>query len=201
IAQFGHAAHRCRTCAQEVDASVDVCGACLEEPPPLDACLAAVPYAYPWSGLVTRFKFHGEPGWAASLARRMAQVPGVAQELGRADRVLPMPLAPRRLAERGFNQALLLAREMTRAKTDAGFLLRLRETGPQASLDRKERQANVAGAFGVEPLRAKELRGASVLLVDDVMTSGASLHAAARVLKQAGVARVASVVLARTRNH
>jgi ComF family protein len=177
---------------------VETCGACLREPPPLEACFAAVSYAYPWSGLVARFKFAGEPGWAAALAERMLAIPGLQGELAQAQRVLPMPLARRRLAERGFNQALLLARQLAPERTEPRLLLRLRETGSQTALDRAERQRNVRGAFGIEPLRAAELRGARVLLVDDVMTSGASLQAAAAAVRQAGAARVAAVVLART---
>lgn len=197
-ARFGERRHRCRLCALPLPEGPAVCGGCLREPPPLDACHAAVAYAYPWSGLVARFKFGGEPGWAEALAGRMAAVPGVAEEIETADHVLPMPLAPRRLAERGFNQAALLAKALAPAKTDARLLLRLRETGSQTALDRKARHANVREAFGVEPLRASALRGSSVLLVDDVMTSGASLHAAARALRQAGAKRVGAVVLART---
>ena len=195
---FGQAVHRCGRCALPLPAGVQTCGSCLREPPPLDACLAAVPYAYPWSGLVARFKFSGQPGWAAVFARRMAAIPGFAEELRQADMVLPVPLAQRRLADRGFNQALLLARALDRGRTDARLLLRLRETGSQTALDRKARQANVGGAFAVDPLRVQELRGAAVLLVDDVMTSGASLHAAARAVREAGARRVAAVVLART---
>ncbi|MEJ8839453.1 phosphoribosyltransferase family protein [Ramlibacter sp. AN1133] len=197
-ARFGSTHPRCRRCALPVPEGVSACGACVREPPPLDACFAAVEYAYPWSGLVGRFKFHGEPGWAATLARRMARAPGAAEELAHADLVLPMPLARGRLAERGFNQALLLARQLAADRTDAHLLLRLRETGSQTALDRTARQRNVEGAFGVEPLRARELRGKGVVLVDDVMTSGASLHAAARAVRQAGAVRVAAVVLART---
>ena len=114
VERFGQAVHRCSLCALPVADAVAVCGACVKEPPPLDACFAAVDYAYPWSTLVSRFKFHGEPGWAAALARRMARVPGVDEELRRADLVLPIPLATRRLAERGFNQALLLAHRLGR---------------------------------------------------------------------------------------
>jgi len=197
-ARFAVVRHRCGRCALPLPEGVGDCGACVREPPPLDACFAAVDYAYPWSGLVGRFKFDGEPGWAATLARRMGEVPGVVEELARADLVLPMPLARVRLAERGFNQALLLARQLAAAKTDAHLLLRLRETGSQAALDRKARQRNVEGAFGVEPLRAQEVRGKNAMLVDDVMTSGSSLHAAALALRQAGAARVCAVVLART---
>jgi ComF family protein len=197
-ARFAPPLHRCAACALPLPEGVPVCGACVREPPPLDACLAAVPYAYPWSGLVGRFKFQQQPGWAAALAGRMAAIPALAGELAAADLVLPMPLAPRRLAERGFNQALLLARALEPAKTEPRLLLRLRETGSQTALDRAARHANVRHAFGVEPLRASELRDRAVLLVDDVMTSGASLHAAARALRQAGARRVAAVVLART---
>jgi len=196
--RFGRVRERCRRCALPLPEGGAACGACLREPPPLTACFAAVDYAYPWSGLVGRFKFRGEPGWATTLVRRMTCVPGVAEELAQADLVLPMPLAPGRLAERGFNQALLLARRLAAAKTDATLLLRLRETGSQAALDRGARRRNVEGAFGVEPLRAGEVRDRHIVLVDDVMTSGASLHAAARALAQAGAQRVSAVVLART---
>ena len=110
VARFAAPQPRCLRCALPLPEGVDTCGACLREPPPLDACFAAVSYAYPWSGLVARFKFRGEAGWAASFAARVREIPGVAQELGRCSLLLPVPLAPRRLAERGFNQALLLAR-------------------------------------------------------------------------------------------
>jgi ComF family protein len=198
VLRFAPAQHRCRLCALPLAVHVDVCGGCLREPPPLAACHAAVDYAYPWAGLLARFKFSGEPGWAQALAERIAAVPGVREELDRAELVLPMPLAPRRLAERGFNQALLLARALHPAKAEPRLLLRLRETGSQTALDRQARRANVKDAFAIEPLRAAQVRGRSVLLVDDVMTSGASLHAAAHALQQAGARRVAAIVLART---
>lgn len=198
VARFAQPQSRCLRCALPLPPGVDTCGACLREAPPLDACFAAVAYAYPWSGLVARFKFQGEPGWAGGLAKLMQAVPGVADEVRNSQLVLPMPLAPTRLADRGFNQALQLARQLAPAKTDARLLLRLRETAAQASLDRLERAKNVKGAFGVEPLRARELAGRNVLLVDDVMTSGASLHAAATALRAAGAVRVSAVVLART---
>jgi ComF family protein len=197
-ARFTLPVQRCSLCALPLPTAATVCGACVREPPPLDACFAAVPYAYPWAGLVGRFKFQQEPGWAATFGRQMRAVDGLADAVAGADLLLPMPLAPRRLAERGFNQALLLARALDSARTDARLLLRLRETGSQTALDRKSREANVRNAFGLEPLRAAEVRGRAVLLVDDVMTSGASLHAAAKVLRQAGARRVSAAVLART---
>ncbi len=174
------------------------CGRCLHEPPPLDACWAAVDYAYPWSALVGRYKFEGQPGWAGAFSGLLRQVPGVQDGLDHARWVLPMPLSRERLAGRGFNQALELARRLAPRKTDAALLLRLRDTAPQASLDRAARLANVRHAFAVEPRRAADLQGASVVLVDDVMTSGASLFALATVLRAAGAARVSALVFART---
>jgi ComF family protein len=196
--RFAARAPRCGRCALPVPAGVATCGACLRHPPPLDACFAAVPYAYPWSGLVARFKFEGEPGWAASLAELMRAAPGVPEACARASLVLPMPLDDSRLADRGFNQSLELARRLAPERVEARLLLRLRPTAPQASLRQADRHANVRGAFGVEPLRFGEAQGARVLLVDDVMTSGASLHAAALALRAAGAARVEAVVFART---
>jgi ComF family protein len=197
-ARFAPARPRCRRCAIPVAAGIAECGACLREPPPLDRCHAAVDYGYPWSGLVSDFKFHAQPGWAATLAALIRRTEGVAQELEGAQRLLPMPLSRQRLAGRGYNQALELARHLAPAKVDAGLLLRLRDTPVQTALGRREREANVRGAFGVEPLRQPEVRGLRLLLVDDVMTSGASLFAAAACLRAAGAAEVSAVVLART---
>lgn len=197
LERFARPQPRCRRCALPLPAA-GLCGACLREAPPLAACYAAVSYQYPWASLVARFKFHGEPGWADSLATLVQAVPGVPEELAAADVVLPMPLAATRLAERGFNQAVQLARRLAPHKTETRLLLRLRETAVQASLDREARERNVRGAFGVDPLRVGELKGKAALLVDDVMTSGASLHAAARAVHAAGAARVSAVVLART---
>ena len=114
----------------------------------------------------------------------MRSAPWVEPALEQCDLVLPMPLAPARLRERGFNQALELARRLAPGKTDATLLLRTRDTPPQSGLARAERLRNLRGAFALEPLRADAVRGRRIVLVDDVMTSGASLFAAA-----AGAAR------------
>lgn len=199
VARFAQPQPRCRRCALPVPAGVPECGACLAAPPPLDACYAAVTYAYPWAGLIARYKFQGQPGWAGAFATLMRSAPWVEPALEGAQWVLPMPLSAERLAGRGFNQALELARRLAPAhKVDAGLLLRVRETAPQTALDRGERQANVQDAFAVDPLQIGQLRGTDVVLVDDVMTSGASVHGAARALRAAGAARITAVVLART---
>jgi predicted amidophosphoribosyltransferase len=128
----------------------------------------------------------------------MRSAPWVEPALDEADLVLPMPLSVQRLAERGFNQALVLARALAADKTAAGLLLKIRHTAAQMPLDLEHRLGNVKGAFAVDPLRASRLRGQRVVLVDDVMTSGASLFAAAQALRQAGVERITALVLART---
>lgn len=179
-------------------APAPVCAECQARPPALDACVAALGYGYPWDGLIARFKFSAEPGWAATFADLMRAAPGAAALLARAERVLPLPLAPARLAGRGYNQALELARQLAPGRVDADSLERSRETDPQASLDRTGRLRNVSGAFRVRPQAVQALHGRSVLLVDDVMTSGASLAAAAQALRRAGVRQVSALVLART---
>ena len=198
VARFAQPQPRCATCALPVPRGVAQCGQCVRSPPALDKCFAAVPYAYPWSGLVAQFKFRNQPGWAQALATLMRSAPWIEPALEQADLVLPMPLAPARLAERGFNQALELARHLAPAKVRPSLLLRVRNTPAQSALDRAARLANMKNAFAVEPLRAGAVRGRHIALVDDVMTSGASLFSAAGALRQAGAAKVTAVVLART---
>ncbi len=156
-------------------------------------------YAYPWDGLIARFKFEAQPGWAGPLAALMAADPRVAALLAQADAVLPVPLAPRRLAERGYNPAWELARRLApRSRLRPRLLRRTRETSPQAGLEREQRRHNLAGAFAADPADAATIQGRHLLLVDDVMTSGTTLHEAALALRRAGADRVSAVVLART---
>jgi ComF family protein len=198
VNRFAQPEARCRRCAIAVPAGVAECGRCMAAPPPLDACYAAVSYQYPWSALLAQYKFNGQAGWARAFATLMRSTPWVEPALEQADLVLPMPLSTQRLAERGFNQALLLARALAPRKTEGDLLLRVKHTPTQTALDREQRAANVKGAFAVQPLRSGELQAKRVVLVDDVMTSGASLFGAAATLRQSGAASVAAVVLART---
>ena len=179
---------------------VSQCGACVLQPPPLDACLAAVAYAYPWSGLVADFKFHQRPGWAASFAALLRAAPWVEPALDAADLLIPMPLSAARLQERGYNQAHVLACALDARKVVQGVLLRTVDTPPQRTLPRSERLRAVQHAFAVDPLLAHRVAHQRVVLLDDVMTSGASLHAAARALRGVGAAHVTALVLARTPN-
>ncbi len=198
VATFAQPVARCSTCALPVTADVNQCGACILNPPPLDACLAALPYAYPWSTLVADFKFRQHPGWATSFAALLRAAPWVEPALDAADLLLPMPLSKERLRDRGYNQAHVLARALDAPKVAHGVLLRVHDTPPQRTLPRSERLRTVEDAFAIDPLQAHRLKGKRVVLLDDVMTSGASLHAAARVLRGAGVAHTTALVLART---
>jgi ComF family protein len=198
VARFAAPVARCPTCAIAVPAGVERCSDCVRQPPPLDACIAACAYAWPWPDSIADFKFHGDTGWAGAFAQLMRNAPWAEPALERCDLVLPMPLAAARLRERGFNQSIELARRLAPGKTDATLLLRLRDTAAQRGLARADRLLNLRGAFAVEPLRAASVRGRRIVLVDDVMTSGASLFAVARVLRAAGAAHLTGLVLART---
>lgn len=184
-----------------------MCGTCLtrETPTDLSACVAAVDYAYPWDTLIARFKFREEPGWAAPFARQMLSAPNAGALLAACDLVAPVPLTPKRLAERGYNQAWELVKALQRgserptallAQPDA--LVRLIETPDQHSLNRQQRLLNLHGVFAAHPRHAPHLQGKHVLLVDDVTTTGATLQAAAHALRQAGATAVSALVFART---
>ena len=214
MARFSNQKLRCKSCAIALPADLSmglrsspgVCMDCIKQPPPVHAVLAALDYAYPWSGLISRYKFGEHPGWAAFFATVLLKAPGVDQalaDLTDTDLILPVPLSRERLQTRGFNQAWELAHALARqslcsANTDSTLLLRVKNTRPQTELLRQERLANVQGAFQIDPLRAAGLKGKRVILVDDVMTSGASLFTAAEALRAAGAAHVTGLVLART---
>lgn len=198
VNRFAQPQPRCQTCALPVPMDVRQCGMCVKSPPPLDTCLAAVSYAYPWSDLIVGFKFQKQPGRARAFSLLLRSTPWVEPALDAADAVVPMPLSGLRLRSRGFNQALMLARQLAPDKTDSRLLLRIKDTPPQSSLKRAERLGSVKDAFAVDPLLLNRTKGARLVLVDDVMTSGASLFSAAQALRAAGAAHITGVVIART---
>ncbi len=170
------------------------CGDCLREPPAFEGVLAAFDYRFPLDRLVQRFKFSADLAVGAylgdALARAVADGP-------RPDLVVASPISARRLRERGFNPALLLARRVASRHgitLDGGCLAKTRHTPPQTGLDAAARRRNLRGAFR----SGRRLEGLHVAVVDDVLTTGATLGALAGVLRAAGATRVTGWVVART---
>ena len=203
ITRFAEPRPRCKCCALQVPQGTDSCGACLIEPPPFARTVAAVDYEHPWDGLITQFKFHSALDLIPALVARMlaasTQAAWAPPQL-----LLPIPLSDMRWRERGYNQAWELAKRLGRTldcAVDATLLLRLRDTPHQLALPPEERAGNVRAAFAVEPRRSAEVRGRRITLVDDVMTTGATVAEAARTLLQAGASEVDVWVVARTPRH
>jgi ComF family protein len=132
------------------------------------------------------------------FAQLMRASPWVEPALDAADLLIPMPLSRHRTQERGYNQALVLAKALDATKSTHSILLRLTDAPPQRTLSRRERLRAVAQAYAVDPLQSHRLSGRHLVLIDDVMTTGATLHAAARALRAAGAAHITALVLART---
>ena len=202
--RFRPAGHRCRCCAATLSGLDAVCTACARRPPAFDHTLAALDYAYPWDGLVTRFKFGGACELAVPLAQRMAEALRLAAaqpDFVVPEVLLPVPLSDRRQRERGYNQAWELARRVGPAlgvPAHARWVDRVIDTPHQTGLPRAERLHNLSGAFAVTSAGRAGLAGRSVAILDDVMTTGATLDELAATLRRAGVLRVQAWVLART---
>lgn len=196
-----HPAGGCPRCG-EVAMQGQVCGACLSQAPAFDHTVAAFRYAFPLDRLVQSLKFNANLSLASMLAEALAGAVHKAEADGvlRPDLVVALPLAKGRLAERGFNQSALLAGAVARRlglEYSTHGLLKVRETVPQAGLSRAARLKNVRGAFAGDPA----LAGRHVALVDDVMTTGATLSEAAKTLKKCGALGVSAWVVARVGPH
>ena len=190
----------CARCGLRLGLPATACGTCLREPPPYTHTVCVADYAYPWAGLISAFKFQGRVELAGPLARQLGSAVALSA-VGLPDKVVPVPLSAPRLAERGYNQAWELARRCARqlgVQADSDLLLRPLDSPHQTGLTRAERQRNLRGAFMVAPERRGDVKGAHLALVDDVMTTGATVVEATRTLLRAGAARVDLWVLART---
>ena len=184
----------CRQCALPlVNAGEErLCGECLRRPPPFQRVWAPFRYSHPIDGLIKTLKYGDDLAAARLLgdlladylSRRRVSIP---------DTVIPVPLHPRRLAQRGFNQALELARRLG-VPLAPHLVRRTRATAAQSRLDIRERRRNTLGAFQVTARRMP----AHVAVIDDVLTTGATAAELTRVLRQAGAARVEIWVTART---
>jgi len=185
----------CAVCALPLPSGT-VCGACLDRPPRFHRVEAVFSYDFPVDALIHAYKY----GRRLALARLLGDL--LAQRIARdvdadVDAMVPMPLARGRLAERGFNQALEIARVIA-ARTGVALLPRacrkVTDTPAQAALPWKERARNVRRAFVCDA----DLEGRRIAVVDDVLTTGATLNELARVLRKAGAVEVRGWIVART---
>src|SRR5471030_1143469 len=179
-----------------------LCGQCLSQPPAFDATLVAADYAVPLDQLVLQLKFGGRLALAALFARCLRDA--VLQQPGFVLPALlcPVPLGPRRLAERGYNQALEIARPLARSLGVAlhpRLAQRVYETQAQSRVTPDQRRDNIAGAFAITD--GGLVDGRHIGIVDDVMTSGQTLNELAATFKRYGAARVTNLVFARTPPH
>lgn len=200
LASFAPPVARCRQCALPLEGHAQRCGECLQDPPAFTRALCLANYGFPWSGLLAVFKYEAQPELASLFAAALDEA-GRASDMPRPEIFVPVPLAPRRLSERGYNQAWELARQLARrarVPASADALERRFDAPPQAALSRAQRLANLRGAFIVTPRAAADLRGRHVALVDDVVTTGATARAAAGALLDAGASCVDLWVVART---
>jgi len=202
--------YSCPVCALPTSTFIPIgssCGSCLKEPPHYDSTLALFSYEFPIEHLIQALKYQHRLPLAHLFAEQFIQA--LAQRRGKEeqkekelndlsiDYFIPLPLHRLRLKERGFNQAVEIARELTRIYKIpllADVCTRELNTAPQASLPWKERRKNVRGAFHC----SVDLTGKSVAVIDDVMTTGATLDEFARTLKKHGATKVCNWVVART---
>ena len=185
----------CERCGLALESRAQHCGGCLRKPPPFDLTVAALSYRAPVDRFVHELKFQGKLVRARLLGALLADaVANRATPLP--ELLIPVPLHPRRLRQRGFNQAAELGRVLAHRlglPLDHRILSRTRETPPQHELPAAARRSNVRGAFRLR--RSLEVR--HVALIDDVMTTGSTVREAARVLKKSGAERVEVWVTAR----
>ncbi len=192
---------RCTVCAVPLPSRGLVCGECLKRPPSYDHVEVPWRFAFPVDALITRFKHQARWPYGRLLGERLAHhlEHAFAEGLPRPDLLLPVPLARRRLRQRGFNQAQMLADWLSRPlgiATDARVLERVLDTPAQQQLDAATRRRNLRQAFAIAT--AADVKGRHLALVDDVLTTGATAEALARLLKRAGAERVDVYCLART---
>jgi ComF family protein len=174
-----------------------LCGRCLAAPYAFDLARSALQYRDPAASLISRLKFKGDLTGLSTLAA-LAGVSAGFRELSTPELIIPVPLHRERLKKRSFNQALLIARELfpdQGTKIEASLLVRNRPTTPQTGLSGRQRRKNLFRAFSVK--RPQMTTGKKILLVDDVFTTGSTVHECARTLSRSGAASVEVFTLAR----
>lgn len=187
-------ANHCPTCLWPVP-TTEICGACLRKPPAFTRTIAALRYTFPIDALIHSLKYQTNLAIAPILANLLIRKI-TATEM-RPDVIIPMPLHPIRLRERGFNQAMEISRYISKHMKIVilpDSCSRIRHTLPQTGLPWKVRQKNIREAFSCQI----DLSGKHIALVDDVMTTGATLNELAKVLRKQGATEISNWVIART---
>lgn len=185
----------CRQCARPLPVTLNYCGHCQQYPPAFDRLYAPWRYSFPLDQFIRRWKFGRCHEFAAALAELL--ITGFDQSQYEADMLVPIPLHWRRLLWRGFNQAEVLTATLAQARgvcEAPRVLRRVVPTKTQSMLPRAARIANVKEAFCA---RAQDIAGLRIVLIDDVVTSGATMEAAAGALRAAGAKSVRGLALAR----
>ena len=170
-----------------------VCGQCLQQPPHFSHSVAALHYTFPVDQLIQAYKYHQQLALAPLFAQCLCDA---VQSQPRPDLLLPMPLHPLRLRERGFNQTLEITRIVSKTLSlpfDTHMAKRVVNTAAQAALDGESRRKNMRGAFAC----SEQVAGRHIAVLDDVMTSGATLNALCETLQKAGAAKLSVWVVAR----
>ena len=186
----------CGKMFEEREGGDRVCGDCQTDSPPFARARAAAIYDGPVAQAITRFKFSRQMAYLPVMQHWLRR-PLCMELVAAADLLAPVPLHPKRIKHRGFNQALLLARAFPEAPVAREAVVRTRHTAPQVGLNPKERQDNVKGAFAVPD--PELVQGKSVLLIDDLLTTGSTVKECAKVLRRAGARRVEVLTVARVR--
>lgn len=192
---------QCPICALPLPAPGPACGQCLQRPPAFERVIAPWRYEFPVDSLISRFKHHEKWPFGRLMAELLVQflLYRFDEDLPSPDALVPVPLSRRRLRQRGFNQAGMLAHwlgQHLKLPVEARLLLRTLDTPAQQGLDARARQRNLRGAFSLAP--DARIAGRHLALVDDVLTTGATAQALARLLVAAGARRVDVYCLART---
>ena len=198
---FLEAGGECSVCGMPVPAETHhefVCETCLADRPAFDRARSALRYAHAAEELVQSFKYRHALHLAEDFGDLMEAALRAKFEYSAIDVVMPVPLHPHRLHERGFNQSEMLAETLASRigrRLDAHSLVRIRDTEHQARISGQARRSNLNAAFAV--MRPEYVRGRTILLVDDVMTTGATLSGCAQMLRGAGASRIWCLTLAR----
>ncbi|MHC8317408.1 ComF family protein [Pseudomonas sp. LB3P31] len=192
---------QCQTCALPLPSPGMTCGQCLKQPPAFEQVAVPWLYDFPVDTLITRFKHSAKWPYGRLLGELLAQFlqHRYDEHMPRPAVLVPVPMATRRLRQRGFNQAVMLAKWLSailEIRCDEKLVLRVQDTSAQQDLKADARKKNLRNAFALAP--DATVKGLHLALVDDVLTTGATAHALARLLLNAGAARVDVYCLART---